>query len=78
MEPDKRIVRRHLRDVDYPADPQELVSVAESNGAPAALIERLRNLPKAATFSDPDEVTEALESQDQSHDHALRSRRGNP
>ena len=78
MEPDKRIVRRHLRDVDYPADQQKLVSVAENTGAPAALIERLRNLPKAATFSDPDEVAEALESQDQSHDHALRSRRGNP
>jgi hypothetical protein len=78
MEPDKPIVRRYLEDADYPARQQELLSTAESNGAPTALIERLQNLPKDAEFSSLHEVVEALESQDQSHDHALRSRRGNP
>ena len=78
MEPDKPIVRRYLRDVEYPAKQQELLRMAESNGAPMALVERLRNLQKDTEFSSTDEVTEALGRQDQSHDHALRSRRGNP
>ena len=78
MEPDKRSVQRYLKDADYPASQQELLSTAESNGAPAPVVERLRNLPKDAEFSSTDKVAEALESQDQSHDHALRSRRGNP
>ena len=78
MEPDKPIVRRYLRDADYPASQQELVSTAETNNAPAALIERLRNLRKGDEFSSPEEVAEALERQDQSHDHQLKSRRGNP
>ncbi len=78
MEPDKAIVRRHLGDADYPAGQQELLSRAESDDAPTALVERLQNLPKDAEFSSVDEVAEALERQDQSHDHALRSRRGNP
>ena len=78
MEPDKPIVRRYLQDVDYPASQQELVSTAETNNAPAALIERLRHLRKGDEFSSPEEVAEALERQDQSHDHQLKSRRGNP
>ena len=41
VEPDKHIVRRYLRDVEYPAKQQELLCTAESNGAPTALIERL-------------------------------------
>jgi hypothetical protein len=78
MEPDKRTIRRYLRDADYPANQQNLVSTAQSKGAPTALLERLRNLQKGAEFSDPDEVAEALERQDISFDDARRSRRGNP
>ena len=78
VEPDKRTVRRYLRDADYPAKQQELVSVADSKGAPTALLERLKNLQGDAEFSGPDEVLEALEGQDVSFDHVRRSRRGNP
>jgi hypothetical protein len=78
VEPDKRAIRRYLRDADYPAKQQDLVSKAESEGAPAALLERLRNLQKDTEFSDPDEVAEALERQDVSFDDVMRSRRGNP
>jgi hypothetical protein len=78
MEPDKAIVRRYLEDADYPTGRQGLLSTAESNSAPTALVERLRNLPEDAEFFSLEEVAETLESQDQSHDHALRSRRGNP
>ncbi len=77
VEPGKPIVRRYLEDVEYPASQQELVSTAESNGAPTALIERLRNLQKDSEFSNLDEVAEAVERQDESFDDALRSRRGN-
>ena len=78
MEPDKRTIRRYLRNADYPAKQQDLVSTAQSKGAPTTLLERLRNLQKDAEFSDPDEVAEALERQDISFDDARRSRRGNP
>ena len=78
MEPDKRSIRRYLRDVDYPAKQQELVSAAESKSAPGPLLERLRNLQKDEEFSDSDEVAEAVERQDVSFDDAMRSRRGNP
>ena len=76
MEPDKRTIRRYLRDADYPANQQDLVSTAQSKGAPTALLERLRNLQKGAEFSDPDEVAEALERQDESYEEQARSRRG--
>ncbi len=61
MKPDKPIVRRYLGNAVYPAGQRELISEAESNGAPTALVERLRNLPTNAEFSGPEEVAEALE-----------------
>ena len=76
MKPDKPIVRRYLGEADYPAKQQELVSKAVGNGAPAAFVERLRNLPKDAEFSGPDEAAEALERQDESYEEQARSRRG--
>jgi hypothetical protein len=76
VKPDKPIVRRYLGEADYPAKQQELVSKAVGNGAPAAFVERLRNLPKDAEFSGPDEVAEALEHQDESYEERARSRRG--
>ncbi len=76
MKPDKPIVRRYLGDANYPADLQELISEAEGNGAPAPLVERLKNLPTDVEFSDPSEVAEALERQDESYEEQARSRRG--
>lgn len=66
MKPDKPIVRWYLEDADYPVK-QQVVPVAEGNGAPVAFVERLRN---------PGEVAEPLERQDQSYEEQARSRRG--
>ena len=52
-------VQKHLKGVNYPAGKEDLASTAESNNAPDALVERLRNLPDQ-TFSGPDDVQEAL------------------
>jgi Protein of unknown function (DUF2795) len=76
VKPDKPIVRRCLGDADYPTGLRELVSEAESNGAPTVLVERLRNLPTDAEFSGPSEVAEALERQDESYEEQAKSRRG--
>jgi uncharacterized protein DUF2795 len=76
VKPDKPIVRRYLGDTNYPADLQELISEAEGNGAPAPLVERLKNLPTDVEFSDPSEVAEALERQDESYEDQARPRRG--
>ena len=76
MKPDKPIVRWYLGDTGYPAKQQELISKAVDNGAPAAFVERLRNLPKDAEFSGPDEAAEVLERQDESYEEQARSRRG--
>ena len=70
VKPDKPTGRRYLGDANYPADLRELISEAEGNGAPAPLIERLKNLPTDVELSDPSEVAEALERQDEA-----RSRR---
>ena len=51
--------------------------MAESENAPDALVERLKHLQEDAEVLGPDEVTEVLESQDMSYDHAMRSRRVN-
>ncbi len=60
----------------FPTSVQELISEAEGNGAPAPLVERLKNLPTDVEFSDPSEVAEALERQDESYEEQARSRRG--
>jgi hypothetical protein len=75
VKPDEPIVRRYLGDANYPADLQELISEAEGNGAPAPFVERLKNLPTDVEFSDPSEVAEALERQDESYEEQARSRR---
>jgi len=74
VRPDKPIVRRYLGDANYPADLRELISEAEGNGAPASLVERLKNLPTDVEFSDLSEVAEALERQDESYEGQARSR----
>ena len=68
--------RSETRQANYPADLRELISKAESNGAPAPLVERLKNLPTDVELSDPSEVAEALERQDESYEEQARSRRG--
>jgi Protein of unknown function (DUF2795) len=54
-------VNRYLEGVDYPASKEDLASVAEDNGAPEELLERLRTLGRPS-FSDQDEVVAELES----------------
>ena len=52
---------QYLDGVDYPANKEDLASVAQDNGAPDELVERLRTLGRA-TFSSSDEVVTELES----------------
>ena len=52
---------QYLEGVDYPASKEELASVAEGNGAPEELVERLHTLGRP-TFSGPEEVVAELES----------------
>jgi hypothetical protein len=59
MDVDPIEVQRHLGGVDYPARGEELVSTAESRGAPSAVVEALSGLGDRE-FDGPDEVMEAL------------------
>jgi hypothetical protein len=52
-------VQKHLRGIDYPASKDEVVSVAESNGAPQDVIEALQALDRSE-FDGPNEVQAAL------------------
>jgi hypothetical protein len=52
---------QYLEGVDYPASKEELASVAEGNGTPEELVERLHTLGRP-TFSGPNEVVVELES----------------
>ncbi len=53
-------IQKFLKGAEYPADRDDLLSVAEGNEAPEDLIEALESLEEA-TFDGPDEVVEALE-----------------
>jgi hypothetical protein len=52
---------QYFENVDYPATKEDLASAAENNGAPDALVERLRTLGRSS-FSGPDEVVAELEA----------------
>jgi hypothetical protein len=52
-------LQKHLKGVDYPASRDDLVSAAESNGAPSEVVEALRSTSKDS-FDGPTAVTEAL------------------
>jgi hypothetical protein len=52
-------LQKHLKGADYPATREDLVSLAESNGAPAEIVDALRNAGRDR-FDGPDDVTEAL------------------
>ncbi len=53
-------VQKFLKGVDYPADRDDLLVVAEGNDAPEDVIEALEALDES-TFDGPDEVVEALD-----------------
>jgi hypothetical protein len=53
-------VQKYLKGAEYPADREDLLSVAEGNDAPEEVIEALAELDEV-TFDGPDEVVEALE-----------------
>ena len=52
-------LQKHLKGVDYPASKDDLVSAAESNGAPDELIEALRSASQD-TFDGPTAVQSAV------------------
>jgi Protein of unknown function (DUF2795) len=52
-------VQKHLGGVDYPANKDEIVATAESNGAPQEVIEALQRMD-GEEFDGPDAVQAAL------------------
>ncbi len=54
-------VRRYLKDIEYPASKDDLVSAARSNDAPQELIQKLVDL-SIKEYSDPEEVAVAVDS----------------
>jgi uncharacterized protein DUF2795 len=52
-------LQKHLKGVDYPASKEDLVSKAESNGAPGELVDALRSANKDS-FDGPTAVQSAL------------------
>jgi hypothetical protein len=51
--------RQYIEGADYPASKEDLISTAESNGAPDDLIERIGTLGRAE-FSKPEDVVAEL------------------
>lgn len=52
-------LQKHLKGVDYPASKDDLVSAAQSNGAPQEIVDQLRGMSKDS-FDGPNAVTEAV------------------
>ncbi len=50
---------QYLQGVEFPAKKDELVSAAQSNGAPQHLIEHLEGLKDGAEYRDINELSEA-------------------
>ena len=59
MDVDPIEVQRHLGGVDYPASKDEIISTAESNGAPQEVIEALQRMD-GEEFDGPNTVQAAL------------------
>ncbi len=57
--------RQYFEGLDYPVSKEDLISVAESNGAPDDLIERLGSLGRAE-FSEPEDIVAELRASPQS------------
>ena len=58
----KQGIKRYLEYSEYPSTTFDLVTAAESNGAPAEIIDPLNQLPNDAEFSGPNQVVEQLEN----------------
>jgi uncharacterized protein DUF2795 len=56
---------QYFEGVQYPASKEDLISAAESNNAPDALVERIGALGRAE-FSNSEEVVEELQASPQS------------
>jgi len=54
-------VREYLEGVRYPARPEDLIAIAQANGAPPSFFETLGLVPTAVEFYSPGEVAEQLE-----------------
>ena len=52
-------VQTHLKGIDYPANKDEVIATAESNGAPQEIIEALQQMD-GDQFEGPDDVMGAL------------------
>jgi len=52
-------VQKHLRGADYPATREDLVSLAQDNGAPNDVVQALEGAGRDR-FDGPDDVMEAL------------------
>ncbi len=57
--------RQYIESADYPASKEDLISAAESNNAPDALVERIGALGRAE-FSSSEDVVEELQASPQS------------
>jgi hypothetical protein len=57
--------RQYFEDIDYPASKEDLISAAESNGAPDDLVERIGTLGRAE-FSELEDVVAELRASPQS------------
>jgi hypothetical protein len=52
-------VQKYLQDIEYPASKEDILSNAQSKGAPQDLIDRINNVSQDS-FSEPQEVSNAL------------------
>lgn len=59
MDVDPIEVQKHLGGVDYPANKDEIISAAESNGAPQEIIDALQRMDREE-FDGPNAVQAAL------------------
>ncbi len=57
--------RQYFEGVEYPASKEDLISAAEGNNAPDALVDRIGTLGRNE-FSSPEEVVEELRASPQS------------
>lgn len=54
-------VRRYLQGVEYPASQEDLILIAQDNGAPQDFFDLLGLLPSVVEFHAPGEVEEHIE-----------------
>ncbi len=52
-------LQKYLKGMDYPASKDDLVSTAQSNGAPQEIVDQLQGMDKDS-FDGPNAVTEAV------------------